>query len=419
MTVAGARGPQTIASAIAPVHDPESPFEPAEYESRLGRLREAMERDGIAALMVASPENVYYLTGLSHQGYFAFTLLVVPAEGAPLLVARAMEAATVATQVPQCIHVPYADAEDPAVVTARAVRSVTSSGDAVAVERTSMCLPVAVWEPLREVLDDLQLVDGSGRVERLRQTKSSAEVRCVRQAAEVSSRAMEAGLAAVAEGTSQREVAAAIYAEMIRAGSEYPGFAPLIRSRAMLRHEHETWRDRTITDGDSVFIELSASVGRYHAPLTRMAYVGGPPAGTEEAAAISIAGLDAIQQALRPGAVSGQVYDAWQAVIDEGLGHRAYRRHHCGYMVGIGFPPSWVGGAGVVGLRNGGDLEIREGMTFHVLSWILDQQPADYVVSDTFLVTATGSEILTTTRRDPIVVPRPVRPAAATRGGSW
>lgn len=98
------------------------------------------------------------------------------------------------------------------------------------------------------------------------------------------------------------------------------------------------------------------------------------------------------------------MYAAWQRVVDRGLGHSRYRRHHCGYAVGIGFPPSWVGGAGVAGLRAGGTTQIQEGMTFHVLSWLLGQEPADYVVSDTVLVTPDGGEILTTTRRDPIVV---------------
>ena len=44
-------------------------------------------------------------------------------------------------------------------------------------------------------------------------------------------------------------------------------------------------------------------------------------------------------------------------------------------------------------------------MTFHVLSWLLGQDPADYVVSDTILVTADGGERLTTTPRHPLVVP--------------
>ena len=48
---------------------------------------------------------------------------------------------------------------------------------------------------------------------------------------------------------------------------------------------------------------------------------------------------------------------------------RMYRRHHCGYLVGIGFPPSWTGGNKVTGLRHDSDLEIKEGhdLPCHVL----------------------------------------------------
>jgi Xaa-Pro dipeptidase len=110
--------------------------------------------------------------------------------------------------------------------------------------------------------------------------------------------------------------------------------------------------------------------------------------------------MDAARGALRPGVLTGDVYDAWQAAIDRALGHQRFRRHHCGYVVGIGFPPSWVGGSMVVGLRRGSDLQIQEGMVFHVLSWILGQALADHAVSDTVLVTSAGGEVLTTTSRD-------------------
>lgn len=380
-------------------------FDPTEHDSRIARTRQEMDAAGLTALLVASPEDIYYLTGLSHQGHFALTVLVVPSGGQPLVVARAMEATTLDVQVPQCAHVPFADDQDPATVLADAVRTVTDAGSTVGVEQTSMNLPISVWEPLRAALADRRLVDGSGIVGALRQVKSSAEIAYVRRAAEASSRAMDAGLAAVKAGATQSEVVAAVYAEMAsRSDFEYPAMPPLIRSRDALLQEHATWEDGTIDSGDAVFFELSASMARYHAPLTRMAYVGEPPPGTDVAASIATAGLEAVRDALRPGALAKEVYDAWQAVVDEGLGHDEYRRHHCGYLVGIGFPPSWTGGAGVLGLRRGSDMEIREGMTFHVLSWLLDQEPADFVLSDTMLVTAVGGEILTTTRRDPIVV---------------
>jgi Xaa-Pro dipeptidase len=385
--------------AVEPLH-----FSAGEFSARVGRTREQMARLGHSALVLVSPENIYYLTGLDHQGHFAFTMLVLPLDGEPVLVARAMEATTIAAQVPHCRHLPFADYEDPANAAAQAILSVAAAGSTVAIERSSMCFPLSIWEPLREKLRTIELADGSGIVEHLRQVKSPAEIVHVRRAAAASSRAIEAGIKATRAGASQNDVAAAVYGEMMLAGSEYPGFAPLIRSRDLLLHEHATWRPARIGFGDAVFMELSASAARYHAPLTRMAYVGEAPKGTERAAEIATAGLEAVRAALAPGALNGEVYAAWQDVMDKGLGHASYRRHHCGYAVGIGYPPSWVGGAGVAGLRAGGTTEIQAGMTFHVLSWILDQEPADYVVSDTILVTPEGGEILTTTRREPIIV---------------
>jgi Xaa-Pro dipeptidase len=90
------------------------------------------------------------------------------------------------------------------------------------------------------------------------------------------------------------------------------------------------------------------------------------------------------------------VYDAWQEVVDEALGHGRLRRHHCGYSVGIGFPPSWVGSSTVLGIRRGGRVEVRAGMTFHVLSWITDPDLGDHFLSDTVIVGDVGSEVVTT-----------------------
>lgn len=392
--------------ATPPYINPEEPnFTREEYAARIHKVRQQMELQGLSALLVVSPENIYYLTGLNHQGYFTFTLLVLPLEGEPSLVTRAMESPTIRAQVPQCRHFPFEDYEDPAVIAADAVLATISVGT-IGVEQSSMCFPLNVWEPLCRKLGHLELRNASGIVEHVRQVKSAAEIGYIRRAADASSRAIEAGLNTVAVGVPEREVAAEVYAEMIRSGSEFPGFAPLIRSREILHQEHRTWRDKDIQAGDAVFMELSASIARFHAPITRMAYLGESPKGTEQAAEISTAGLEAVREALVPGALNGEVYAAWQDVINRGLGHTSYRRHHCGYAVGIGFPPSWVGGAGVAGLRKDGTTEIQDGMTFHVLSWILGQEPADYVISDTLLVTPKGGEILTTTSREPFVVPQ-------------
>jgi Xaa-Pro dipeptidase len=97
---------------------------------------------------------------------------------------------------------------------------------------------------------------------------------------------------------------------------------------------------------------------------------------------------------MRPGALARDVYATWQVEIDR-AGLSGYRRHHCGYAVGIGFPPSWSGSGVPVGLRSDSDLELRAGMVFHLMSWLLRSGRGDYFISDTVVVTQQGCERLT------------------------
>ncbi|MPZ60170.1 MAG: M24 family metallopeptidase [Propionibacteriales bacterium] len=375
----------------------------AEIEKRIDHTRQLMRERGLSALALTGPEDIYYLTGLDHQGYFAFTLLVVPLTRCPLVVARAMEAWTIAAMAPGVEHVPYGDDEHSSWAAARAVRHAVPDTGIVGIDRSGMWMPLAVWDELQVACPGVEYVDGSGLVEGLRQVKSDLEIEYVRQAAETSSQAMNAGIAAITSGVTERDVARRVYDALLSAGSEHPGFVPLIRTRDRLSLEHCTWTNRTLAYGDAVFLELSGSVARYHAPLSRIVHVGSTPKGTVDSAVLAAAGMEAVRAALVPGAVSGDVYEAWQDVVDTGLGHKRYRRHHCGYLIGIGFPPSWVGGGSVVGLRRGGDLEIKAGMVFHVLSWLMGQHIPDYMLSDSILVTPYGGEILTNAPWDPII----------------
>lgn len=379
-------------------------FTASEYATRVAAVGGAMRERGLDALLVTSPENVFYLTGLNHQGYFAFTALVLKAEGDCLLVTRAMERHTLAAQVPGCEHVLFGDREDPAEAVRRAVQASGLERGRIGVEKDKMSFPIRVWEDVVARIPRAQWENGAELVEGARVVKSPAEIDFVRQAAAVSDRAMQSGIDAAGVGVNEREVAAEVYRSMVASGGEYPGLAPLIRTGDRLLYEHITWQDRTLQAGDSLFMELSGCVHRYHAPLTRMVCVGHCPEGTDAAAEIVIAGLEATRDALRPGALTGEVYAAWKAVIDEALGHHDYHRHHCGYITGIGFPPSWSGGGVPVGIRPGGEITIRPGMVFHLLPWLLGQGPADYAVSDTVLVTETGAELLTSVTRTPTVV---------------
>ena len=88
-------------------------FPPEEYDRRLAAVRASMQRRGFDGAVISSPENIYYLCGLDHMGYFAYQALVVPLDGPVILVTRAMERITVVDQVPHLVHIGYADGAPP------------------------------------------------------------------------------------------------------------------------------------------------------------------------------------------------------------------------------------------------------------------------------------------------------------------
>jgi Xaa-Pro dipeptidase len=87
-------------------------FERDVYYERRNRIAEAVGTAGLDVVLVTVPENIYWLIGLDHFGYFAFHVLIIPAEGDPVLVARKMEHVTIGRDVPDLDFDGYGDHDD-------------------------------------------------------------------------------------------------------------------------------------------------------------------------------------------------------------------------------------------------------------------------------------------------------------------
>lgn len=394
-----------------------NPFTDEELSQRLAKVRAEMAARELDTVLVSTPENIFYLTGLDHWGYFATHLLIVPAEGQMTLVTRAMERVSVNRQVRNALFAGHEDSETAADVAilfldrqekARrrgeevigqvrdALGAQTGRPTRIGVETWSSAHSYGFGHAIRDSLRDVEWVDITGVVDRLRLVKSPAEQELMRAAARISDISARAAIAAIQDGAKETDVAAECMAAMVRAGGDAPGFGPFIRPGHRLGEEHATWGAESYRAGEPVFVELSGCVSRYHAPLGRLVHIGEPPEPDRRMAETAEAAFQAVLGAIRPGALARDVYAAWQGVADAaGLSH--YRRHHCGYCVGIGFPPSWTGGNTVTGLRHDSDLEIREGMSFHILSWLMETGRGDFFLSNTVILTPDGPEVLTST----------------------
>ncbi|WP_119275084.1 M24 family metallopeptidase [Taklimakanibacter deserti] len=382
------------------MHD--NPFSDGEIRQRLARVRQELAKRKLDAAIFASPENVFYLTGLDHWGYFAPHLLIVPLAGANILITRAMERVSVEKQVRSAEFRGHPDSETAADIAARVLKDLNLTDKSIGLEYWTSGLSFGLASSLQSQVT-ATWSDITGLADGLRLVKSAAEQALMRRAAKISDAAAKAAVAAIADGARERDVAALCSAAMIKAGGHPPGFGPFIRPGSRLGEEHATWGDGQYRKGEPVFVELSGCVSRYHAPLGRLVHIGAIREEDARIAGIVRQAFDAVVEAIRPGTTAKAVYAAWQKVVDEaGLAH--YRRHHCGYCVGIGQPPSWTGGNTVTGLRHDSDLEIRTGMSFHILSWLMGSGRGDDFLSNTVLLTETGPEVLTKLELGPILI---------------
>jgi Xaa-Pro dipeptidase len=312
-----------------------------------------------------------------------------------------MERVSVEKQVTAASFRGHTDSETAADMAARVLKEMKLTGRPIGFEAWTSGMSYGLGTSL-QAQADAHWHDISGVVDDLRLVKSEAEQTLMRRAAAVSDSATAAAVAAISDGAREADVIAECLAAMMRSGGHPPGFGPFIRPGSRLGEEHATWGGGTFRSDEPVFLELAGCVSRYHAPLGRLVRIGTIRDEDARMAEIAQTAFNAVVAALRPGRKARDVYAAWQAVVDAaGLSH--YRRHHCGYCVGIGLPPSWTGGNSVTGLRADSDLDIRTGMSFHILSWLMGTGSGDDFISNTVLLTPSGAEVLTLTPLGPTI----------------
>ena len=378
-------------------------FSQSEFDQRLRAVRKEMAKRELEAFLVSSPENIFYLTGLDHQGHFAYQMLIIPDHGKMILITRAMEKVVVKEQVGDWVFwYGHADYEDSAVFTAARIQDHHLGQGRIGMEKDHAFFTVRDAETLVTELPETTFVDASGIIEGLRDCKSPKELEYTRKAARTSDAAMQAAHDVAKIGVRIQDIAAELYKAMIKAGSEFPGFAPLVHSPTNMHQEHASWNPYVLEYGDPLAICVSGCYHRYHAPETRVVYMDEAPEGAEDLMRTNLRANEAVINSVKPGMTAADAYNAWQAVLDDaGID---YQRHHCGYITGIGFPPSWVGGTKVRSLRAESDRVLKVGMVFHLESWINLGHPADPFVSNTAIMNADGLEVITHSPLDKLII---------------
>ena len=374
-------------------------FTEEEYRQRLARVRATMAERGLDGLLVHGPENICYLSGFRTSGYYFLQMLVVPLEADPIFVVRLYEKGNMAAFSWLNLdrgHA-YRDNESATETVAQTVHELGLTRGRLGVDRAGFFLPVGVYAELESLLPEAELADGTGIVEKQRAVKSPAEIAYIRRSCWVSAQGMQALVDHCREGRTENAVAGEIHKALVSNGGEYTGLPVFFSSGHRVVIPHANWTDKIIERGDLVYVELTGVTQRYAGPHLRCLIVGEPSKAQAADADMCREMLEAAIDAIRPGTTSHAVDTAVRRVLER-YNYPTEHKNRCGYSIGLNFPPDWGEGY-FLDLKQGDETVLEPGMVFHV-------PPIAHQISmsETVLVTDSGSEVLTDFPRELIKV---------------
>jgi len=374
-------------------------FPMAEFRRRLDGLRRRMAEQRLDAVVICTPENLFYLTGFQTLGYYYFQALVVPLEGEAFMVTRKLEHSNVTARTWLDEGIPYEDTQSPIEILASAVGDAGLSEARLGYEKGSWFFRATEQEALMAALSQARFVDCTGIVEQLRLVKSEIEIDVIRRAVSATEAGIRAGIEAVAEGVSENDVAAEVHYAMIKAGGEHPAIPPFVASGWRCGVGHATWERRTIEAGDVVFLEVGGCVHRYHGALMRTVKLGKVDRGALEAETLIEEAVDAALGMMKPGVAAGEVDRTCREILGRyRFGDGGDQPTRTGYSIGIGFSPDW-GEGHILSLIADEERVLEPNMTFHLIPWIVAPGVAGIGISETVRVTKSGAERLTSLGR--------------------
>src|SRR5258705_12614270 len=244
------------------------------YFARLRRLQSALGHARLDGAVAIAGPNLFYLTGMSFHLSERPTVGFFPAQGDPVLVAGNLEQSKIVEGAPYPVRsFSYTDSIGPVAAFREAAQALRMGNPRLGVETRRM----RVME-LR-LIEDAFLnprIDAAEPIfAGLRMAKEAAEIELMRKAVGIAEQALLATLPTIRVGQTERQIAAELVVQTLRAGSDAdPPFAPIVASGPNSALPHAVVTDRALHAGDLLTLDWGAATGGYVADLTRTFAIG-------------------------------------------------------------------------------------------------------------------------------------------------
>ena len=361
------------------------PFAVSTYRARLRQAASTAAEHGIDVLLITPSPDYAYLLGYKAPALERLTCLVVPADGAAVLVLPRLEEPLARHRLGELGDdieiVPWDETDDPI----RAVQTLVGPARRVAIQ-DQMWARFALR--LHAALDPAELVPAGSTMGQLRRVKDADEVERLRAAAAAADRAMLAITDERLSGRTEAEVSRRIRELLIAEGHDDAGFA-IVASGPHSASPHHEAGVRTIDAGDAVVLDIGGTKDGYASDTSRTAFVGEPPADFASLFAVLHEAQAAACEAVRPGVPAAEI-DAVARDIIADAGYGEAFLHRTGHGIGMeGHEEPYIVASNAEPLVSGNAFSVEPGI------YIRDTWGAR--IEDIVICTDAGGERLNTT----------------------
>ena len=279
----------------------------------VARTRAAMDQAGLDAIIAISPENFAYLTGFVVPSQadlrWRHAAAVLTADGGEAILCVDMEETTVRARAGETeIRVWGEFTDDSMAVLADLLRDLGL--DAARIGTEFDYLPAGDLRDLEGRLPLAALVPVEATMHRLRQVKTAGEIDLLRRLSRISDSAIGAAFAAVAPGSSEMDLAAALTRSVYEQGAErFKMMIVASGERSQLPNVGPS--ERTLVPGDVCRVEIFSIIGGYHAGVCRTAVVGHAPDEATRIWANLAECRSMLFDMIAPGAATRPIYQAF------------------------------------------------------------------------------------------------------------
>jgi Xaa-Pro aminopeptidase len=351
----------------------------ARYETRRNKLRRAVKKAGADGLLVTNFTNVTYLTGFTGDDSY----LLVHRDG-DIILSDPRYTTQLKEECPGVdLHI-----RSPGVSMLKSVAKVVRSAKVgrLAIEGDSMT--VALRDRLDAELPRVELLCTSELVEQLRQIKDREEIAQIRRAVWYAQKAFKVIRATLRPEATEKQVATQLEYQMRQFGARGCSFPSIVAVGSRAALPHATASDREIGSGDFVLIDWGADGGLYKSDLTRLLVTGRISPKLERVYGVVLKAQRKAIDAIRPGAVAGDVDKIARGVIAQ-AGFGRYFGHSLGHGLGLDVHEA-------PRLGKDGNVVLKPGMVVTVEPGIYLPGWGGVRLEDDVLVTPSGREVLST-----------------------